>query len=173
MTTNRLHICGAACAALPMTSLQASRSSSLTTLLCPQLEDLLPISAPAWPHLRELTLRELCLTDFPESLAGALVRLTYLNLADNEFSRIPVAVKLLSNLQQLELSRNAPLQLDSTDAATLSALPHLRILKISKTCENAQSSSGWNDSSVVAFFAISRRLPLLRLAVGRLANVAR
>lgn len=97
------------------------------------MEDLLPISGPAWLRLREVSLRELCLRTFPVELVSALNRLTFLDLASKEFARLPV--KLLSNLQQLELPRNALLQLAIGDAATLVALPRLHTLNISKSCE--------------------------------------
>ena len=142
-----------------------TQTCQLTHLLCFQVEDLLPISAPAWPRLRELSLRDLCLHTFPAELASALNRLTYLDLANNRFARLPVAIKALSNLQQLELPCNAPLQLAIEDAATLAALPHLLTLNISKLCEDAERGTGWTDSSVVAFLAISESLPLLKLAV--------
>ena len=129
------------------------------------MEDLLPISWPAWPRLRELSLRDLCLHAFPVELASALNRLTFLDLANNKFARLPAAVQLLGNLQQLELPCNAPLQLAIEDAAILAALPHLHTLNLSKSCEDAEREVGWTDSSVVAFFAISKRLPLLKLAV--------
>ena len=46
-------------------------SSRLTDLLCLQVDELLPISAPAWPHLLELTLNDFGLTEFPQKLASA------------------------------------------------------------------------------------------------------
>ena len=125
---------------------------------------LLPIAAPAWPNLRVLTLKGLGCTDFPEVLAGALVGLTYLNLANNNFARLPAAVKLLSTLHHFDLARNWPLQLGKDDVATLAALPHLRTLNIIKSSGYWQATSErWTDMSMGTLVAIMTRLPLLKL----------
>ena len=127
------------------------------------MAEFLPIAAPSWPCLRNLTLKELNFSNFPEGLAAVLVGLTNLNLANNQYARLPNAVKLLSNLQHLDMSGNLPLQVEEEDVDTLAALPPLQTLDISKSRENAESRSSWNDNSVVVFTAISERLPLLKL----------
>ena len=70
-----------------------------------QMADFMPIAAPAWRHLRDLTLAGMGFSDFPEGLASVLKRLTRLDLAHNKFARLPAAVKLLSNLQHFELPK--------------------------------------------------------------------
>ena len=138
-------------------------SPNLTALLCPQVEDLLPISAPAWPHLRELTLCDLGLDVFPEGLARVLGSLSYLDLAENDFVRLPPALKLLSNLQYLEISKNESLSMEEEDVDSLATLPCLHTCRLSK--QDPESDFNWTDSSVVALVAISRRLPLLKLVL--------
>ena len=91
--------------------------------------------------------------------------LSYLNLSDNNFVRIPTAVKLLSDLQHLKLHRNDPLQLEAEDAATLAALPLLHTCNLSKSLEDPESEINWTDSSIVALIAISKRLPCLKLGL--------
>ena len=140
-------------------------SPNLKDLRCLQMADFLPFTAPFWPSLRTLTLQDMNLSKFPEELAGVLVKLSYLDLAENKFARLPIAVTLLSKLQHLEIPRNGPLQLEEEDVDTLVALPRLHTLNISKSLEIAQSSPGWDDGSVIAFIAISKRLPLLKLTL--------
>ena len=53
------------------------------------MADYLPTSAPTWRSLRELSLVKMSFSEFPEGLAGALVSLTFLNLAQNGFARLP------------------------------------------------------------------------------------
>ena len=130
-----------------------------------QVTDFLPVAAPAWSHLRDLTLRGMGFNDFPEDLASAMGRLTHLNLSDNDFERLPTAVKRLSSLEHLELHENKALQVEKEDVATLEALPHLHTLNISKafTTFSHAKVDYWSERSVGAFIAITKRLPLLKL----------
>ena len=97
-------------------------------------------------------------SEFPDDLAGVLVSLSHLDLADNQFERLPTAVMLLSKLQNLEMPRNVPLQLEEGDGDTLVGLPCLQRLDIKK------SRTDWSESSVDAFVTISARLLSLELA---------
>ena len=130
------------------------------------MANFLPVAAPSWPSLRDLILRDMDFSEFPARLAGVLGSLSYLDLAGNEFATLPPALKLLSNLRQLELPRNAPLQLKARDADTLAALPHLHTINVSKSCGDidAEADVPWVESSVIALIAITKRLPFLKLA---------
>ena len=135
-------------------------SPKLKDLLGLQVAAFLPIAAPFWPSIRELTLKDMECSELPEGLAGALVSVRYLNLASDEFARLPITVKLLSNLQHLEIPENEPLQLDEG----LPTLPGLHTLNVRKSFKDVKAAD-WSGSSVVAFIAISKRLPLLKLVV--------
>ena len=87
-----------------------------------------------------------------------MVRLTCLDLTENNFARLPTAVKLLSKLQHLNLQCNLPLQLKAEDVDILAALTCLHTCDMSKSCEDAKSGVGWTDSSVLVLIAISKRL---------------
>jgi len=114
------------------------------------------------PHLRTLELLNMQLVDFPAAVAGALQRLTYLNLNKNNFQKLPAAISQITTLQSIKLTQNTPLQLEEDDLNTLAALPHLQILSLSKQDPNL-SDSGFSNKSVGVLMAISRRFPHLNL----------
>jgi len=131
--------------------------------MCAQMADLLPTSASALPHLRNLTLQALGLEDFPERVAASLQRLTSLNLAENNFARLPPALKLIGSLNDLHFHRNPRLQLEEKDVDTVAAMPHLQILYVSKSSGGANSDAGLTERSVSVLIALTKRFPNLRL----------
>ena len=117
-------------------------SPSLEDLLCLQMADLLPIAAPCWPSLQEFALRDMNFSKFPEELAGVLVSVSYLDLADNKFECLPTELALLSNLKHLEITGNEPLQLEEEDVDTLAALPDLHTCNMRKSGKDLESKTG-------------------------------
>ncbi len=128
-----------------------------------QLADILPATAPALRNLRELHLQALGLDCFPGALAQALQQLSFLDLSNNRFARLPKSVTHIPTLVRLHLACNPPLQLKGRDIDILAALPELRNLEISKLGVGAKAQEGLTKSSICALIAIKRRLPHLRL----------
>ena len=123
------------------------------------MADFLPPAAPSWPSLRELTLKNMNFDEFPEKLAGVLVNVSYLNLADNKFECLPAALTLLSNLEHLEITGNEPLQLVEEDVDFLAAMPKLHTCNMCKSSGDAELETGWSDSSVAIFIKSQRGFP--------------
>ena len=126
----------------------------------------LPVAAPSWPSLRELTLRAMNFSDLPLELANVLTSISYLNLAGNKFATLPSTLKLLNNLQHLDMPRNWSLQLKTRDVDTLAGLPRLHTINVSKSggTIDAERDVAWSESSIVALIAITKKIPLLKLA---------
>jgi Leucine-rich repeat (LRR) protein len=122
------------------------------------------MSMPALPSLRVLELRGMGLQHLPIEVATALGQLTHLDLATNDFERIPGAVVRIPTLRKLDLSRNPRLELEATDVDLLAALPHLVRLGIYKHQEGEDDEeSNLSQGSVRVLFALGARLPGLQL----------
>ncbi len=138
----------------------------LTQLLLLQaalLDDLLPATTPALPHIQVLRLRGLGIADFPRALAVRMEQLTSLDLTLNRFQRIPAAISLITTLKELHYRCNPLLQLKASDIELLAALPHLTTLDISKSDGATEGGGKLTAASKRTLTALHKRLPHLRL----------
>ena len=129
------------------------------------LADLLPTTTPALlalPHIRELHLCGLGLSDFPKSLAAKMEQLTYIDLSHNRFRRLPEAISLITTLIKIRCCGNPWLQLQSSDVDLLASIPHLRTLDISKSDGGNNIESNLTEESMCTWSVLAKRLPHLR-----------
>jgi len=93
-----------------------------------------------------------------ELTAAALPGLTNLEPGSNRFKKLPHALSLLTNLQDLPMRNNAELHLGNFgDRDTLAALPRLTRLNFERP------RPGWNSAQF--FVVIARTYPNLELHV--------
>jgi Leucine-rich repeat (LRR) protein len=137
------------------------------------LNSLAPSSAPlsstarSLPYLISLQLPGLRIQSFGSSMASALMCLTSLDLSDNLFSQLPIALTQITTLENLNMSYNHELQLTDRDPTILATLPHLRVFDASKGFDD---SVGWSQQSIMSVIAIKARLPGLYLPGFRVLN---
>jgi len=124
---------------------------------------ILPASMPGLRTLRHLEVRCLGLLQFPLEIAGALWRLTKLDLASNRLRRIPPAITKITALHTLDLSLNRPLQLVPTDVDTLASMPGLSCLGVYKQERNDEEDAGFSQTRLKVLLALHARLPQLQL----------
>jgi len=128
-----------------------------------QIGHILPASMPGLRTLRHLEVRCLGLLQFPLEIAGALWRLTKLDLASNRLRRIPPAITKITALHTLDLSLNRPLQLVPTDVDTLASMPGLSCLGVYKQERNDEEDAGFSQTRLKVLLALHARLPQLQL----------
>ena len=96
-------------------------------------------------------------------MATALRRLRELNLAYDEFKRIPAAVGKIVTLQTLDMSYNQELELGWSDLDTLAALSKLKKLCIFKCLPSAKPPGRFSPASLDILEEIFGRFPDLML----------
>ncbi len=90
-------------------------------------------------------------------------QLTYLQLSQNRFLRLPPAITLITTLNELNCWCNPGLQLEASDVERLAALPRLATLNVSKSTGGTKQDANLTEASVSILIALSKRLPHLKM----------
>ncbi len=109
-------------------------STERRLLACnPQVEDYFPLEAAPLGRLHTLALLNWGTVEtFPATLTALLSSLAVLTITGTNMRKLPSAVADIPTLQELSLDGNLHLQLQPGDVTTLTALPNLRVLGLSK-----------------------------------------
>ena len=120
---------------------------------------LLPPSAPALAHLRELALNNFPLKDgkLSEAMLNAMTSLSFLRISRSDLTSVPATIVAAASLRVLKLDFNEDLRFGEDDISIIMNLPQLETLKMSMD----ESRTGWGFGSVASIMKLSKRLHLL------------
>ena len=103
------------------------------------------------------------LEDFSGRVARHLTSLTFLTLAENDFTRLPGAMSSLTNLSVLSLT-HTPLQFDMRAFNTLASMSNLICISLAQ--ENTREPI-WSPESAAVMMCIAKDNPDLHVEVLR------
>ena len=124
---------------------------------------LLPSSAPALAHLRDLALDGFQLQDEQLSAAmlGAMTSLTLLRISRSNCTSIPSDLPAAASLRVLCLAFNAKFKFCEDAITVIMSLPQLETLKLSMD----EGRSGWGLGSVASIMKLREKLPALEIVL--------
>ena len=125
---------------------------------------------PSLPSLQYLELYGGHLADLPATLISELTQLTHLSLRMNEFTKIPKALAQLTGLVTLDMSLNAPLQLEKYLIKVIGAMPKLESFHVFKSLRmmsqvftQEEKKSALSQDSISVLLAVKAQYPRLIL----------